>query len=144
MICKQIDGAQHDARQPGWVYPASLRVPEVAFSVGDDDSCMIVINEKNMPHLDLGAGFVFGAIQENPAYEGNSIFLELHSFGRSMRFSISEENDLASLSKCMTVSVMRCCVRAQWRWMVSVKAQMRLRIVLMAVFSKNILEGAAL
>ena len=77
MIYKQIDGAQYDPNQPGWVYPADATVPEVAFSVGDDESCMIIINEKNMHHSDLGSGFVFGAIQENPAYENGGLQFDI-------------------------------------------------------------------
>lgn len=77
MIYKQIDGAQYDSRQPGWVYPADSAVPEVAFSVGDDESCMIVINKDNMHHSDLGSGFVFGAIQENPAYESGGLQFDI-------------------------------------------------------------------
>ena len=77
MIYKQIDGARYDIRQPGWVYPVGAHIPEVAFSVGDDDSCMIVINERNMQHSDLGSGFVFGAIQENPAYESGGLQFDI-------------------------------------------------------------------
>ena len=77
MIYKQIDGARYDSRQPGWVYPVGAHVPEVAFSVGDDDSCMIVINQKNMQHSDLGSGYVFGAIQENPAYESGGLQFDI-------------------------------------------------------------------
>jgi hypothetical protein len=77
MIYKQIEGAQYDSQQPGWVYPAGAKVPEVAFSVGDDDSFMIVIDEKNMHHSDLGSGFVFGAIQENPAYESGGMQFDI-------------------------------------------------------------------
>ena len=77
MIYKQVEGAMYDSRQPGWVYPADAKVPEVAFSVGDDESLMVVINEKNMHHSDLGNGFVFGAIQENPAYENGGLQFDI-------------------------------------------------------------------
>ena len=77
MIYKQINGAKYDSKQPGWVYPAGVKVPEVAFSVGDDDSCMIVIDEKSMRHSDLGGGFVFGAIQENPAYDSGGLQFDI-------------------------------------------------------------------
>jgi len=75
MIYKRIKGAQYDINQPGWVYPAGAEIPEISFSVGEDESCMIEINEHNMKHSVLGGGLVFGAVQENPAYEnGGSQF----------------------------------------------------------------------
>lgn len=67
-LYNSIDGAFYDSRQPGWVYPEGATVPEVAFSVGNDQSVMIYIDKDNMRHSDLGSGFIFGAIQENPAY----------------------------------------------------------------------------
>jgi len=69
MIYDRIEGAKWDPRQPGWIYPKTAKVPEVAFSVGDDTRCMIVINELNMRHVDLGHGYYFGAIQDNPLYD---------------------------------------------------------------------------
>lgn len=77
MIYKQIEGALYDDKQPGWVYPIGARVPEVAFSVGDDEACMIVINEQNMHHSKVGEGLYFGAIQENPAYEGGGLQFDI-------------------------------------------------------------------
>jgi len=69
MIYKRIKGARYDSAQPGWVYLVGTEIPEISFSVGEDDSCMIEINEHNMNHSALGGGYVFGAVQENPAYE---------------------------------------------------------------------------
>ena len=77
MIYKQIDGARYDSRQPGWVYPKQANVPEIAFSVGNDDTCMIIINEQNMHHSDLGQDLYFGAIQENPAYENGGLQFDI-------------------------------------------------------------------
>jgi len=76
-IYQEIPGAMYDSRQPGWVYPRDAAVPEIAFSVGDDQSCMIYIDENNMRHSDLGNGFVFGAIQENPAYDGGGLVFDI-------------------------------------------------------------------
>jgi hypothetical protein len=73
MIYEQIEGARYDSRQPGWVYPKNAEIPEIAFSVGNDDSCMIVINKHNMHHSDLGQDLSFGAIQENPAYDNGGL-----------------------------------------------------------------------
>jgi hypothetical protein len=77
MIYKQIEGAVYDSRQPGWVYPKHAKVPEIAFSVGNDERCMIVINERNMHHSDLGQDMYFGAIQENPAYENGGLQFDI-------------------------------------------------------------------
>ena len=77
MIYERIEGAKYDPQQPGWVYPATSAVPEVAFSVGADDSCMIVIDGENMRHSDRGNGMVFGAIQENPAYEVDGLQFDI-------------------------------------------------------------------
>ena len=75
MIYKRINGAKYDINQPGWVYPSGAEIPEISFSVGEDENCMIEINEHNMNHSELGGGYVFGAVQENPAYEnGGSQF----------------------------------------------------------------------
>jgi hypothetical protein len=68
-IYTQIEGAAFDARQPGWVYPSEAKIPEIAFSVGGDERCMVVIGKEDMKHSELGAGFVYGAVQENPGYE---------------------------------------------------------------------------
>jgi hypothetical protein len=77
MVYERIEGAKYDPDQPGWVYPRGARIPEVCFSVGDDDSCMIVINEHNMHHSEVGNGFIFGAIQENPAYENGGLQFDI-------------------------------------------------------------------
>jgi hypothetical protein len=77
MIYKQIPGALYNPRQPGWVYPHGSRVPEIAFSVGNDEKCMIVIDEHNMHHSDVGEGLYFGAIQENPAYENGGLQFDI-------------------------------------------------------------------
>ena len=115
MIYKQIEGAQYDSKQPGWVYPVGARVPEVAFSVGDDDSFMIVIDEKNMHHSDLGSGFVFGAIQENPAYEsgglqfdifGTPFFRQVYAIFdiKGERFGVIKESHNEVVARVMTES----------------------------------------
>jgi hypothetical protein len=77
MVYERIEGAKYDSYQPGWVYPRGARIPEVCFSVGDDDSCMIVINEHNMHHSEVGNGLIFGAIQENPAYESGGLQFDI-------------------------------------------------------------------
>lgn len=77
MIYKQIKGAKYDNKQPGWVYPMDSEVPEVSFSVGDDDSCMITISPEHMHHSDVGGGFYFGSIQENPAYDSGGLQFDI-------------------------------------------------------------------
>lgn len=77
LIYKNIEGAKYDRNQPGWVYPVDAKVPEVAFSVGDDDSCMILIDEENMRHSEVEDGWVFGAIQENNAYESGGLQFDI-------------------------------------------------------------------
>jgi len=72
-IYEQIDGADYDSRQPGWIYPIDAVVPEVAFSVGTDDSCMVVISKEDMVYGAVGSGYVFGVIQENPAYNSGGL-----------------------------------------------------------------------
>ena len=112
MIYKQIEGAQYDSRQPGWVYPVGAKIPEIAFSVGDDDSCMIVIDERNMHHSNLGNGLYFGAIQENPAYESGGLQFDIFGtpFFRQVyaifdikggRFGVikKEQNELRTLTE---------------------------------------------
>jgi hypothetical protein len=73
MIYNKIEGAQYDRHHPGWVYPVGSRIPRIAFSVGDDDSCMVFINQDNMCHSEMGAGMAYGAIQENPAFETGNL-----------------------------------------------------------------------
>lgn len=82
MVYKEIQGASYDPRQPGWVYPSGADIPEIAFSVGKDDTCMVVINDKNMAAFDLGGpeGYFFGAIQENPAYESDQIAMDIFGY----------------------------------------------------------------
>jgi hypothetical protein len=102
-IYTQIPGAMYDSGQPGWVYPKDAAVPEIAFSVGDDDSCMIYIDRDNMRHSDLGNGFVFGAVQENPAYDqgglqfdifGTPFFRQVYAIFdiRGRRFGVIKES----------------------------------------------------
>jgi Eukaryotic aspartyl protease len=69
MIYQRIEGAIYDPRQPGWIYPKTSKVPEVSFSIGKDERCMIVIDELNMHHVELNRHYYYGAIQDNPAYE---------------------------------------------------------------------------
>ena len=69
MIYSRIKGAIFNRKQPGWIYPKDSPVPEVSFSIGNDDRFMITINELNLAHLEVGKGYYFGAIQDNPAYE---------------------------------------------------------------------------
>lgn len=76
-IYSQIEGAMYDVRQPGWCYPKASKVPKVSFSVGDDTSCMILIKEENMNHSSVSEGYVFGAIQENPAYQNGGLQIDI-------------------------------------------------------------------
>lgn len=76
-IYNQIEGAMYDSRQPGWVYPRDAVVPEIAFSVGDDESCMIYIDRNSMRHSELGNGFIFGAVQENPGYDAGGLQFDI-------------------------------------------------------------------
>lgn len=69
MIYRHIEGARYDPNQPGWIYPAGVKIPEVSFSVGDDETCLVFIDRHNMDHSEVSPGMIFGAIQENPAYE---------------------------------------------------------------------------
>jgi len=114
-IYKDIPGAMYDSRQPGWVYPKDAAVPEIAFSVGNDQSCMIYIDQNNMRHSDLGNGFVFGAIQENPAYDGGGLVFDI--FGtpflrqvyaifdiRGRRFGVIKESQGPQFLRSMTDS----------------------------------------
>ena len=102
-LYNQIDGAMYDSRQPGWVYPKDAVVPEIAFSVGNDESCMIYIDKNNMRHSDLGNGFIFGAVQENPGYDagglqfdifGTPFFRQVYAIFdiRGRRFGVIKEN----------------------------------------------------
>jgi hypothetical protein len=88
------------------------KVPEVAFSVGEDESCMIVLKEYNMYHSNIGGRLLFVAIQENPAYEAVGIqfdifvtpfFRQVHSIFdiQGNRFGVikMEDNELSTLRK---------------------------------------------
>ena len=61
----------------GWVYPVGAKLPEVSFSVGDDEKCMVVIGKHNMNHSEVEPGFIFGAIQENPAYDTGGLQFDI-------------------------------------------------------------------
>lgn len=89
-IYSEIQGARYDPKQPGWVYPSGADIPEIAFSVGKDDTCMVVVNDKNMAAFDLGGPaafdpggpkrYFYGAIQENPVYGSDQIAMDIFGY----------------------------------------------------------------
>jgi hypothetical protein len=67
-IYARIEGSQYHSQMLLWVYPTTSTVPPVGFSVGHDDTCMVMLNEQSMRGQQFDDGWVIGAIQENSAY----------------------------------------------------------------------------
>ncbi|KAJ7121952.1 acid protease [Mycena crocata] len=71
-----IEGAKFDQNQGGWMYPASSKVPDVAFAIGDT---MYTLNAVDFPYGEAEDGYVFGGVQSrgtNPFDILGDIFLK--------------------------------------------------------------------
>ncbi|CAK5281079.1 unnamed protein product [Mycena citricolor] len=72
----QIDGAQFDQDQGGWMYPASSTVPDLMFAIGDK---MYKLNAADFPYGQASGGYLFGGVQSrgtNPFDILGDIFLK--------------------------------------------------------------------
>jgi hypothetical protein len=71
-IYSKIDGATFDEYLLGWKYPTGSAIPTIAFAVGNDDTCLITIDPRDMAHTHLEYGsWIYGTIQVNPAYDND-------------------------------------------------------------------------
>jgi len=71
-----IKGAKFDSNQGGWMYPATSKVPDLAFAIGDT---MYTLNAADFPFGEAEDGFLFGGVQSrgtNPFDILGDIFLK--------------------------------------------------------------------
>jgi len=71
-----IKGAKFDSNQGGWMYPATAKVPSLAFAIGDT---MYTLNATDFAYGEAENGYLFGGIQSrgsNPFDILGDIFLK--------------------------------------------------------------------
>ncbi|KAJ7466921.1 acid protease [Mycena latifolia] len=71
-----IKGAKFDQNQGGWMYPATSKVPSLAFAIGDT---MYTLNAEDFPYGEAEGGYLFGGVQSrgsNPFDILGDIFLK--------------------------------------------------------------------
>ncbi|KAJ6456473.1 acid protease [Mycena sanguinolenta] len=75
-IYAAIEGAKFDSNQGGWMYPATSKVPSLAFAIGDT---MYTLNAADFPFGEAEDGYLFGGVQSrgsNPFDILGDIFLK--------------------------------------------------------------------
>ncbi|KAF7376729.1 Acid protease [Mycena sanguinolenta] len=75
-IYAAIKGAKFDSNQGGWMYPATSKVPSLAFAIGDT---MYTLNAADFPYGEAEDGYLFGGVQSrgsNPFDILGDIFLK--------------------------------------------------------------------
>lgn len=66
---KQVDGAQIDASQGGYVFPCNANLPEFGVAIGSDYTA--TLEGKELTYAEVGDGSCFGSLQGNGASQGS-------------------------------------------------------------------------